>query len=97
MYIGLFSLFIGYLFYRVSSPIAKSYTQRYCGVYDMYRFEFLKKLKVELPQNSYEEPVIWKKVSEFLAVGTYFGDLYFDYIHDPLEIGGSSEVNVKSN
>jgi len=74
-----FGLF--YVFYVASLPIAKYYSKMYCSAFHLYRFEVLKQMQLALPNDSDDEEIIWKKVSELLAVGKEFGELYFEYNH----------------
>jgi hypothetical protein len=56
---AILSVVFGYLFYRSSLPIAKSYAQKYCMAFDLFRFEILRKACLQLPTTTQEEHDLW--------------------------------------
>lgn len=77
--IGLISLSSFYGFYRLSIPLARNYANMYRGAFDLFRFELLRSMNEELPKDSNEEFDTWKRISEGLAIGEYFYDIYCRY------------------
>jgi hypothetical protein len=63
----------------ISTQVATAYATMKCSAYDLFRFELLSRMKLEMPTDSYCEYDQWQKISEFIDIGEAFGPLTFDY------------------
>jgi len=63
------SAILGFLFYKVSLPIARYYANIHKGAFDLYRFLLLESLKQEIPSNIFEEIDKWEALSELIDMG----------------------------
>lgn len=81
IYMGLsgVAFIFSWVFYKASFPLANQYGNLIRSAFDLFRFDLLSQLKLKLPEDSVEEYTMWRKVSEFIAVGERLGTLYFDY------------------
>jgi uncharacterized membrane protein len=81
IYLGFFVIMslASRLFYRASFPIAIQYGNMIRSAFDLFRFDLLRQLNLALPKDSGMEHDTWKKVSEFIAVGEYWGPFDFEY------------------
>ncbi|MCL4267287.1 MAG: hypothetical protein KJ069_29180 [Anaerolineae bacterium] len=66
-------------FYTASLPTARVYGTLIRGAFDLFRFDLLRQLNFEIPQDSDEEYDLWRKISESIAVGNALGPLSFSY------------------
>ena len=93
--IGLLSFGSFYLFYKLSLPLARSYANMYRSAFDLFRFDLLRSMNEELPKDSNEEVDTWRRISEAIAVGECYGDLYCRY---PYSSSITNETNgLKTN
>lgn len=75
---GLALLLSGF-FYKGTFPLVMQYGNMIRSSFDLFRFELLKQFKLELPPDSKREYDLWKKISEFIAIGERLGSLNFEY------------------
>lgn len=71
---------VAYFFYQASLLNVSQYGSMIRTAYDLYRFDLIKKLHLELPKNLEGERTLWQKISEFFVGGQAFNTLKFDYI-----------------
>jgi hypothetical protein len=64
---ALLTIGFGFLFYRSALPIAKSYTQKYCMAFDLFRFEILKRACLPLPSTIKQERDLWRQYCDLLT------------------------------
>jgi hypothetical protein len=77
--LGLVAIGVSWFFYRASFPLVQQYGNMIRSAFDLFRFDLLRQLKQELPEDSEEEYDLWRKISEFIAVGERFGSLPLEY------------------
>jgi hypothetical protein len=63
------SLVVAKIFQRASLVNVSNYGELIRSVFDLFRFELLKQLKIDLPENSSLEKITWKKISDFITLG----------------------------
>lgn len=56
----------GYVFYRLSIPVAETYGLLVRSSFDLYRFELLKQLNQPIPRSLSQERKLWAKLSDFI-------------------------------
>lgn len=61
---------VGYFFYNATLPAARQYGNLIRSAYDLFRFDLLNQLRLELPEDSDIEYDHWKTWSEFVALGS---------------------------
>jgi hypothetical protein len=71
--IGILFLIFGYFIYRLTLSAGETFILYVRAAFDLYRFELLKQLKIDLPKSRQEEKDLWGKISELLAVGDELG------------------------
>ena len=84
--IGTLFLFFGYFIYRLTLSAGETFILYVRAAFDLYRFELLKQLRIDLPKSRKEEQDIWGKISELLAVGDDLGlaPISVEYCDDQL-------------
>jgi hypothetical protein len=70
---------VSWLMYRASLPIVVQYGNMIRSSFDLFRFDLLRQLNLELPKDSDTEYDLWRKISEFIAIGSRRGPLHFEY------------------
>lgn len=94
--LSLIMILLCFLFYSASLPVARMYGILIRGAFDLFRFDLLKQLNIEIPRDSYEEYDLWAKISESFAVGDTIGPLFFDYHSKGKHgaLGDAVEINL---
>lgn len=80
--ISAFMFFAGFTAYRYGVKQGRDLALSFKFGLDFYRFNLLKALNIPLPHDSLEEYDLWRKVSEWFAVGEKLGPLYWEYMVD---------------
>jgi len=72
-------LVFSFVFYKGSFPIVMQYGNMIRSSFDLFRFQLLKQLNLDLPKDLDQERDLWSKISEFIAIGEHRGTLSFEY------------------
>lgn len=71
--LGFVWIFVGYVLYILSIPVAKTMGLLIRSSFDLYRFDLLKQLNYSIPRTLTQEKKIWQKISDFIVTGGNLG------------------------
>ena len=92
--ICLIALGVFWFFYTASLYNVSQYGNLIRSTYDLFHLNLLKVLRLddlapnELPENTEDEKMIWKRICEFIEIGEVNGPLKFDYEKSKVETFG---------
>ena len=68
------SLVLAWFFYRASLISVGGFGYMIRSAYDLFRFDLLKQLRLDMPDNYEEEFYAWKNIGGFIVMGQHFLD-----------------------
>jgi hypothetical protein len=60
---------VGYVIYRLALPVTEAFGLLVRSGFDLYRFDMLRQLNIEVPPHLVDEMQIWEKISEYMSAG----------------------------
>lgn len=81
---AIFFLLLGIFFYHAALPAARQYNNLVRSAFDLFRFDLLESLHLDLPSNNPDEKRLWTEVSDFIAVSNLAAPeakAYLEYRH----------------
>jgi hypothetical protein len=76
------SFLLALFFYQASLWNVDQYGDMIRSTYDLYRFQLLKELRIQAPEDSDEEKMVWRSLCEFFAIGNAANELQKIYYYD---------------
>lgn len=95
-------LFLGlsFFFYNASLPAARQYNNLVRSAFDLFRFDLLASLHVELPNDNSDEFALWTELSDFIAVSGLTpasATLNLQYTHSPSTSAAVHQIATDSD
>lgn len=78
---SLVALGVAWFFYNSSLFNVSQYGNLIRSTFDLFRFDLLKDMHLELPSDTRDEEFLWRKLCEMIAIGRENSDLQFEYSH----------------